>query len=587
MAIKRSIVLFGDDGPNGPRAPIDESPGPGLGANNRALAYGEAVKSRSWNRATYALALNDDDLNDRLAVFEVGGLDAAYRLGVSDVAGGGRIIHVDGGAVEAQNALAESYTTDRANASFRARIEGASIDSGTGFDYVARAGGPADPDPGRGGWGFIDRRALAFAGPWTWIRPTEDGLLNPDGAGTELIAVNGVNAFFGQGQTALIPGVDLIEVLDSVYAGLYIIASINSDVRASLVRLDGTQPSFTGNTLVTFRVYRPAFTTAAGRMGTAPIYGTRFAAMPNEVDHEPALTLCQPSPSSLLLEGVDRTGDQLFSVDGAGNLRVEGAVDAGAISVGGDVEIAGDLQVGGTATLEALVVNTKIENLRAEEITADGPVTVTGLVHAGSLAVDGAATAGGEIFAGSFRTNGPIRLGPGQEIHYADETGVITARQVVSVQHLTGAGAANTGRLYGGTLSGITLWCNDDGPVSQPSYGCHLILPLGAALTGWRLLARPGIVFGGATVRGSVQLYRIWPNFVEGDASFIKPGALKTMTNGLGDRTEILSESGLYEVYDGTSILELRFNLAVKKAGEAVTIGEGGVELTWLNPGPR
>src|SRR4051812_24546088 len=120
MPIKKKEEFFGDDGPHGPRVPILETAAPGLGTANRGIKLGEQLKAEVHNRPLYALVLNDEDLDTRLAAFEEGGLDGMYRLGALDVAGGGRIIEVDGGAIEGQSGLGTDLATDVANAVFRA-----------------------------------------------------------------------------------------------------------------------------------------------------------------------------------------------------------------------------------------------------------------------------------------------------------------------------------------------------------------------------------------------------------------------------------------------------------------------------------
>jgi len=118
MAIKRKEEMFGDGGGFGPAVPVDTSNPPGHSAGNRGIAFGEAVTAAGANRSSYALAVNDEDLEDRLLEFETSGLDAAYRLGAANVAGGGRVIDVDGGSVDVvtpygvsdPNALRVRYT---------------------------------------------------------------------------------------------------------------------------------------------------------------------------------------------------------------------------------------------------------------------------------------------------------------------------------------------------------------------------------------------------------------------------------------------------------------------------------------------
>jgi hypothetical protein len=102
MSFKSKEELFGDDAGFGDRVPVDETGPVGHGASNRGIARDEPASAEVANRSHYALALNDENLNDRILEFETSGLDAAYRLGAVATPGGGRVITADGGPVEIQ-----------------------------------------------------------------------------------------------------------------------------------------------------------------------------------------------------------------------------------------------------------------------------------------------------------------------------------------------------------------------------------------------------------------------------------------------------------------------------------------------------
>lgn len=479
MAIRRSIELFGDDDANGPRAPIDLNPGAGLGAQNRAVAFAEGLTSACVNRTTYALALNDDDLNARIGAFEAGGLDTVYRLGEQNQPGGGRVVHIDGGAIEARAAPATNYAMDRANACFRARIEDATIDGGGGFDFVARAGGSGDASPGRGGWGYLDRRAIVFPGPTTRLALTQAGTLNPNGAGAALVSVAGGNGgYFGaSGESLLVPNVDLLEILDTLYAGLYVVTSTTNDTRVPVVRLDGTAPNFAPNTEVTFRVFRPVFSTAAGRFGASPTYGVRFVGMPGESDTSPAVSLLQPSASSLLVAGYTRTGVRVFSVDGAGAIlggaaTLTGALQASSLTISGGGALTGIYQVNGVLNV-------------AGDVSATGAVSTTGALSASTLDVAGHVNAGTMTAAGLIRAE-----------TFEDVNGVLGAfdGNLTGDLHVSGTGT------FGGEVkaSAYTLEPAFTGVYTIVPALCHLIAPYGQAdSVAWA----PGVTLG--SIRGA------------------------------------------------------------------------------------
>jgi hypothetical protein len=311
MAIKRSEQLFGDDAVHGPRSPIETTAPPGMGTDNRAIKLGEEITSGSYNRITYALALNDDDLEDRIAVFESGGLDTVYRLGLADVAGGGRIITIDGGAFEAK-ADAASAPGDRAQALVRANTEEAALDGLVGFDFVARSGGTGDAAPGAALFGFMDRRLVVIDTDATTLAAEMTGTLS----GSRLL-ITTADCYWAPPPpssstfTDLMVGHDLVEVVSSPYAGTYLLQAVgrtSSGVAAyaELQRLDGVMLNAAPNTPATFRVYRPVFISAGKVRAAALRSGVVIAGLPSDSLGGAALTLVpgQVGPEPRAEQGV-------------------------------------------------------------------------------------------------------------------------------------------------------------------------------------------------------------------------------------------------------------------------------------------
>jgi len=83
MSIKTAAEIFGNGAgvPGDPGwVPIDLSSPPTYSAANRGLAFGEQVTSAVKNRTTYALALNDEDLDARINVFSTSAGAAAVGV---------------------------------------------------------------------------------------------------------------------------------------------------------------------------------------------------------------------------------------------------------------------------------------------------------------------------------------------------------------------------------------------------------------------------------------------------------------------------------------------------------------------------
>lgn len=280
MAFKTSQQLFGNGSgsPGGTGwVPIDTSAPPTYSANNRGLAFGEQLTSAIANRPHYALALNDDDLNLRLVAFETTGLDAAYRLGAAAVAGGGRVITKNGGAVETTSTLATQYLDDKANAHFRADATADAIDGGGGFDFAAR--GQAALNSAL--YGFMDRRNTDLSGN-TVLTGDVSVVLNSGGTASDGCTLS-AGSWTSGSNTHVALGRDMVEILSGTYKGLYVITGLPTSTRATLRRLDGTAPSFGSNTAATIRFFRPVFGSFSefGHSGLS-FSGVTVMGMPNQ-----------------------------------------------------------------------------------------------------------------------------------------------------------------------------------------------------------------------------------------------------------------------------------------------------------------
>jgi len=250
MAIKTKEELFGDDGVWGPRVPISETNPPGTSAGNRAVQFGEPVRSSVANRIAYALAINDEDLDARITAFETTGLDAAYRLGLELTAGGGRLIELDGGAVETQSAYSAEYQNDASNAHFRANSTGDTSGSSIGFEQRGRA---------TAGFLFADPIGVSLYS--NLLSQGMSATLNPGGAGTDRVELlGGVRQVAdGSGNTDLIMRTDLAYVTVAGETKLYILYGLSGQYTATLTTLQGNDPGFAADTAATISFARVRF----------------------------------------------------------------------------------------------------------------------------------------------------------------------------------------------------------------------------------------------------------------------------------------------------------------------------------------
>lgn len=323
MTFKTAAEMFGDGGGFGPAVPYDTSNPPGTSAGNRGIQFGEQLTAAIANRTHYALALNDEDLNTRLVSFETDGLDAAYRLGTVALAGGGRLITLDGGAVETQSAKgAADPLDDVSDAHFRADASSDTVDGTIGFEFKGRnisAGGSPR-------YGFLDRRGTSFNTSRTVIGYPHAGTLNLAGVGTTRLTLSSGQTTNGS-STDLILGLDLVEIISSVsgnHLGLYVVMTLPTSTSMTLAHLNGTNPSFTASDVVSFRVYRPALSSAGPYSTSATLVprGVCIAGVPTDVLTDAALTLVPGSRDGVETTGVDGVGYALKvrQVNGNGTL---------------------------------------------------------------------------------------------------------------------------------------------------------------------------------------------------------------------------------------------------------------------------
>lgn len=193
-----------------------------------------------------------------VSVKTVATLDDAYRANDPFTPGAGRVITVDGAAVEAQPSAGANNDTFRS--SFRVSVADVfGAKSLTGFDFKSDASTLASADPYAG---FSDRRVFAPTATSTTLSPT----FTVDVAG-DVVTATGVEFFWLAGayaSTLLMFRLDLIEI-DGV---TYVITTYGATGNDIVIRnLDGTIPALT-LTGVTATVYRPRLYTGRGSTGT-------------------------------------------------------------------------------------------------------------------------------------------------------------------------------------------------------------------------------------------------------------------------------------------------------------------------------
>lgn len=199
-----------------------------------------------------------------VVISPVATLDDAYRANDPTTPGIGRIITVDGGAIEAQpDATAGG---DVFNASFRVNTKGTTPGNQVGFDFLGD-----DPAAGSDSYaGFIDRRAFT---PATAATTLTSNFSCDVAAGVVSLNPLGADWFWeptGYKKTLLSFLLDLIEIEGVTYVVAGFSGATGHDI--TILNLDGTVPTvaygsglYTGATAT---VYRVKFFTSRGDTGT-------------------------------------------------------------------------------------------------------------------------------------------------------------------------------------------------------------------------------------------------------------------------------------------------------------------------------
>ncbi len=360
MTFKTKEEMFGDGGGFGAAVPYSVANPPGTGAGNRGVQFGEQVTAAIANRSHYALALNDEDLNTRIVIYETGGLDAAYDLGAAAVAGGGRWVEKDAGALEVFSSHATtSGDTENDQVLFRANAIDDIVGIAVGFEFVSDRVGASGQTGNDGAAGFLDARVFAQAAGNTIITSSVGAcLLNPGGALATTVRL-GAGSFHTAGVTDLVLQMDLIEVSnDPTYSGLYVATTLGgTDADMIVRRLDGTVPAFAANTACIVRVLRPLFGTwgrfsSRTSLGGPTVIGAGVVVIPG------AVSSVDTTASATALTVVPRTTGGAFAagmnVDFLGRINSAGARAAipttldknyqgGSYAVRRDIAAVGDL----------------------------------------------------------------------------------------------------------------------------------------------------------------------------------------------------------------------------------------------------
>lgn len=269
--------------------PLDPGDTQGYGAGTKAFGFKEVITSARFNRISYALSLNIDDVNtrlinlaflheldvgqleakddihdsqisslfladvelsDRIDPFETTGLDAAYRLGLVDDPGGGRVIDADGGPVELRGSDTVEYGLDPINALLRIdTTAGTPTNSGTGLDIKSVRFGS-----GSTLFGIVERQVYT-GNANTSIPANSLAVLNEDGVSFNQLKFSSSDT--GYPDAEIFYGTDLIEISGGSDPGVYIISGVVDSSSLALLKLDGTTvPTFSQNESVTATLYR-------------------------------------------------------------------------------------------------------------------------------------------------------------------------------------------------------------------------------------------------------------------------------------------------------------------------------------------
>ena len=268
MAYKTAAELFGDGGVWGVQVPIDFGPPAGVyDPTNRGIGFGEQLTSAIANRSHWALAENTDDLNTRLAVFETGGLDAAYRGGALATPGSGADITLDGKAVNTVSANTAVYALDESNAHFRADMTADTSPVGIGMEVR-----------GRGLGGVVHLQQLDSLSQDSLLSGTGlAAVLNPGGALPTTVRVTGQQPHIS-GATDLLLDHDFLFVDDGTNRRLYLVSGLGGvDTDVTVTDVTGGSPVFVANQAATVTFYRANFGSFNGLSGRAGLRGALLA----------------------------------------------------------------------------------------------------------------------------------------------------------------------------------------------------------------------------------------------------------------------------------------------------------------------
>ena len=329
MAFKTKEQIFGDNGVNGLQVPISVSNPPGTAAANRGVGFGEGVTAAIANRAAYELAKNDEDVNARIADFETSGLDAAYRGGLSATPGSGRVVDIDGGAIEA---AATGAVGDEANAVLRARL-------GVG-------GPPVGLDVVGDAYGAVLHRVPTALSNNTVLPLATAAVLNPAGAGVDIVEVTGPQMFAAAGLTDLIIGFDYLSIAGTANNdGLYAIGAILTDFRVQVFPLNGALPGFAPSLAAAVTLHRAsarlengtlllgpalggpgraAFDTVADAAGTdAADYAFRASVAQTDGSTLPVFVVVKDGETRVVFDNTNRSAAELRELTAALNVTLQ------------------------------------------------------------------------------------------------------------------------------------------------------------------------------------------------------------------------------------------------------------------------
>ena len=171
--------------------------------------------------------------------------------------------------------------------------------------------------------------------------------------------------------------------------------------------------------------------------------------------------------------------------------------------------------------------------------------------------------------------------GTTNEIEYANGAGVLAPRARTTRHMLRGSAFQGSGSAGGNGGRGVRLVSGPPASLS-PGFEHELALPRGAVIMAWRMVCG---VYPGASVRARVQMTRATPNFAgPGGGTLANEGSAVDTT---GAAFEVLGATGLSVAVDDVSTLAMLMTISVMADAQYVLLGLCGIELEWLDPGPR